>query len=208
MTPEATRLRDRLAELASPDDPQAPVTLTVLDAPVGPLVAAAVDGGLVLLEFGAERRLAGQLRTLERLFGKGHVGEHPILDQTRRELAEYFDGSRQTFEVPLVIRGTPFQELVWEALLAIPFGETRAYADIADALGIRNGQRAVGLANGQNRLAIIVPCHRVIERGGGLRGYGGGLPNKKLLLDLERRSVDPLLGTPLFQAARSSSPGE
>ena len=186
MTPDAERLRTRLAELTS-DRGDAPVVMDVIDAPVGPMVAAATDEGLVLLEFGAERRLAGQLRILERWFGQARLGGHRHLDRTRSELADYFAGTRQEFAVPLVIRGTPFQERVWHTLLAIPFGETRAYADIAEELGIRNGQRAVGLANGQNRIAIIVPCHRVIERAGGLRGYGGGLANKKLLLDLERR---------------------
>ena len=204
MTPDAERLRERLAELTGgPSD--ATVVMDVVDAPVGPMVAAATDDGLVLLEFGAERRLAGQLRMLERWFGPARIGAHRHLDRVRRELAEYFAGTRQTFAVPVVVRGTPFQERVWHTLLAIPFGETRAYADIAEELGIRNGQRAVGLANGQNRISIIIPCHRVIERGGGLRGYGGGLVNKKLLLDLERRSVDPLLGTPLGRAVGTQS---
>ena len=132
-------------------------------------------------------------------FGVSRGGDHPIIDQTAAELAEYFGGKRFDFEVPLAIRGTPFQESVWRELLRIPYGETRAYADIADTLAIRNGQRAVGLANGQNRIAIIIPCHRVIERAGGLRGYGGGLARKKFLLDLEARSAPggPLSGTPL-----------
>lgn len=198
MTPEARALHARLEHLGSVAD--ARVVVRVLDAPVGPLVAAATDQGLALLEFGAERRLASQLAVLTRLFGPVRLGTNALLDRAERELTEYFNGARQVFEVPLAIRGTPFQESVWRALLAIPYGETRAYSDIATELGLVNGQRAVGLANGRNRIAIIIPCHRVIERGGGLRGYGGGLANKKFLLDLERRFVDPFLGTPFARA--------
>jgi len=189
-------LGQQLASLCREAPPDAPA-IQVLDSPVGPLVAAASGDGLLLLEFGAEQRLSRQLGILRRLFGPVRAGRHAVIDATAAELAEYFAGRRQRFTVPLVIRGTPFQEQVWRLLLEIPYGETRAYADLAEAIGIRNGQRAVGLANGQNRIAIIVPCHRVIERAGGLRGYGGGLDKKRFLLDLERRHVDPLIGTPL-----------
>lgn len=184
--------------LAAPQ-PGATVAVRVLDSPIGQFVAAANDDGLVLLEFANNDRLARQVGTLERLFGPTFAGIHPILDQTERELAEYFAGRLLEFTMPLVIRGTPFQESVWRLLLTIPYGETRAYADLADRLAIKNGQRAVGLANGSNRLAVIVPCHRVIERSGGLRGYGGGLWRKKFLLDLERRHGPggELAGTPM-----------
>ncbi len=204
MTPEARAIHTRLEALGPA--PEARVVIRVLDAPVGPMVAAATDSGLALLEFGTEQRLTAQLAVLTRLFGPVRLGTNALLDRTARELTEYFIGARQTFEVPLVIRGTPFQESVWRALLAIPYGETRAYSDIAAQLELVNGQRAVGLANGRNRIAIIIPCHRVIERSGGLRGYGGGLANKKLLLDLERRFVDPLLGTPLGRVLVADPP--
>jgi O-6-methylguanine DNA methyltransferase len=130
------------------------------------------------------------------------MGDHPILELTRVELAEYFEGARTRFEVPLLVRGTPFQELVWRSLLEIPYGETRAYGELAQSLGRSGAQRAVGLANGQNRQSIIIPCHRVVEKGGGLRGYGGGLWRKRFLLDLERRVIgaDPLADTPLGRA--------
>jgi AraC family transcriptional regulator of adaptative response/methylated-DNA-[protein]-cysteine methyltransferase len=195
MSSEALGLNQRLASMSESGD--APVVARAFDSPVGPLVAAATDDGLVLLEFGATPRLGPQLTMLNRHFGKVRAGDHPFIDQAERELAEYFEGKRQAFSVPLLIRGTPFQESVWQALREIPFGETRAYSEVAVALGLRNGQRAVGLANGQNRISIIIPCHRVIERGGGLRGYGGGLERKRFLLDLERRQSDPLAGTPL-----------
>jgi AraC family transcriptional regulator of adaptative response/methylated-DNA-[protein]-cysteine methyltransferase len=176
----------------------------VLDTPIGPLIAGATDGGLCLLEFGDETRLGHQLGALTRLFGPVGSGNHPLLDRIQSELTEYFAGTRIRFELPLTIRGTPFQEEVWRALLAIPYGATRAYSDLAQSLGRPGAQRAVGLANGQNRLSIVIPCHRVIERSGGLRGYGGGLWRKKFLLDLERRTAgrDALEGTPLGRAER------
>jgi len=176
-------------------------TFRVLTTPVGPMTCAAFDGRLALLEFANEARLERQLAMLTRLFGPPRPGDDPIIDRTDAQLREYFAGDRKEFDLPLIIRGTPFQERVWHHLLTIQYGHTVAYADVAAALGVRNGQRAVGLANGQNRIAIVIPCHRVIERGGGLRGYGGGLANKKLLLDLERRHSDPLAGTPLGGSA-------
>lgn len=198
MSPEAAALHRRLDDLVT--TPDAPVVAAVLDSPVGPLVAAATDEGLVFLEFGGPQRLDRQLATLRKHCGEVRPGRHRHIDAVHAELAEYFGGVRRSFSVPLVIRGTAFQESVWRRLLEIPYGETCAYSEVADALGIRNGQRAVGLANGQNRIAIVIPCHRVIERGGGLRGYGGGLDRKQFLLALERSHTDPLAGTPLFQA--------
>lgn len=178
----------------------APVTVAVVESAVGPLTAGVVESGLALLEFSDPSRLDPQIAVLHRLFGPTQAGRHPILDQVTTELAEYFAGTRRQFEVPLVIKGTPFQEEVWRALLAVPYGTTCSYSDIAARLGRTNGQRAVGLANGQNRIAIMIPCHRVIERAGGLCGYGGGLGRKKFLLELERRGSDPLAGTPLGAA--------
>jgi O-6-methylguanine DNA methyltransferase len=193
-------LERALAARAAPDGR---LVAGIIASPVGALVAAAADEGLCLLEFGEEKRLASQLSILTRLFGPVRMGEHPLLSQTTAELAEYFAGERTRFDVPLVLRGTPFQELVWHALLTIPYGVTTAYSTVAESLGRPKAQRAVGLANGQNRVSIIVPCHRVIERKGGLRGYGGGLWRKRFLLDLERRTagIDPLAGTPLGRTA-------
>jgi len=110
-----------------------------------------------------------------------------------RELDEYFTGERQDFSIPLDLRGTPFQLACWNALLAIPYGETRTYADIARAIGHPTAFRAVGMANNRNPIAIIVPCHRVIATGGSLCGYGGGLDLKRKLLDLEHAPAHPCL---------------
>ncbi len=103
------------------------------------------------------------------------------------QLAAYFAGERRTFDVPVAATGTDFQQRVWSALRDIPYGQTRSYRDIAECIGAPKAVRAVGLANGRNPISIIVPCHRVVGANGSLTGYGGGLANKQLLLDLERR---------------------
>lgn len=112
---------------------------------------------------------------------------HPVIAATIRQLDEYFAGMRTTFDLPLDPVGTAFQRDVWRALLTIPYGETRSYADIARAIGRPTATRAVGAANGRNPLPIVTPCHRVIGSNGTLTGFGGGLPNKQLLLALEQR---------------------
>jgi AraC family transcriptional regulator of adaptative response/methylated-DNA-[protein]-cysteine methyltransferase len=114
-------------------------------------------------------------------------GQNAHLTRLRLELDEYFAGRREAFTTPLVIAGTPFQRRVWDGLRAIPYGETRTYSDLAAALGDPSAQRAVGSANGSNRIAILVPCHRVVAAGGEMGGYGGGVWRKKRLLDLEQR---------------------
>ena len=117
--------------------------------------------------------------------------------QTARELEEYFAGTRQVFTVPLVLRSTEFQERVWQELLRIPYGEAISYEELARRIGRNGAQRAVGLANGKNRIPIIVPCHRVIQKNGQLRGYGGGLWRKQFLLELEGRAPEPELALEL-----------
>ena len=114
-------------------------------------------------------------------------GESELLQKAEVELSEYFEGARREFDLPLEPSGTEFQQRVWAALLDIPYGETRSYKDIAIAAGCPRGFRAVGMANHNNPISIIVPCHRVIGSGGGLTGYGGGLPIKEYLLGLERK---------------------
>jgi AraC family transcriptional regulator of adaptative response/methylated-DNA-[protein]-cysteine methyltransferase len=163
------------------------ITTTTIDSPVGPLAAGATDEGICLLEF-AGPRSESQMAALAHHYGEIQSGEHRFLDRLRVELPEYFAGRRQEFDVPIVCRGTPFQEAVWGELLRIPFGETRSYIDIARAIESPKAFRAVGRANGQNRVAILIPCHRVVNAGGSLGGYGGGLDRKQLLLDLERRA--------------------
>lgn len=112
--------------------------------------------------------------------------DHPLIDQTRLQLAEYFAGARRSFSLPLAATGTAFQQSVWQALTTIPYGETWCYQDLANAIDNPKAVRAVGLANGKNPISIIVPCHRVIGKSGKLTGYAGGVDTKRKLLDLER----------------------
>jgi AraC family transcriptional regulator of adaptative response/methylated-DNA-[protein]-cysteine methyltransferase len=162
------------------------VTLSWLESPLGPLVAGTTDEGICVLEFSDRRMLERQIESLRRRIGPVLPGTHPLLDQLRSELAEYFAGSRTEFTIPLVYPGTPFQIKVWNALRQIPYGETRSYEKLAWSVGAPGAQRAVGRANGQNRIAIVIPCHRVVNKDGRLGGYGGGKWRKQLLLDLER----------------------
>jgi len=160
-----------------------------IQTPLGPMIAVAADRGLALCEFSDRPMLPTQFRRLESLLG-GEVIEHrhEHLDQARRELDEYFSGQRQEFSVPLVLDGSTFQQLVWQELRRIPCGRTTSYEVIARAIGRPNAARAVGRANGDNRLAIIVPCHRVINADGSLSGYGGGRRRKRWLLAHEERA--------------------
>jgi O-6-methylguanine DNA methyltransferase len=162
------------------------ITTTILDSPLGPLVAGATDDGICLLKFAGPRYDAAKLS--KRYKAAVVPGRHPYLNRLRDELADYFAGQLSAFTVPIVVRGTQFQETVWNELLRIPFGETRSYADIARAIGAASASRAVGNANGQNCVAILIPCHRVIASGGKIGGYGGGLDRKQFLLDIERRT--------------------
>lgn len=157
-----------------------------IETPLGPMMAAATDKGLCLLEFTDRRMLETELQSIERRLSARMIpGDHDHIRQTEQELSEYFWKTRTTFDVGLDLVGTEFQKLVWQALLAIPYGETRSYRQQAEALGRPTAVRAVASANGQNHLAIIVPCHRVIGSDGGLTGYGGGLARKRRLLRLE-----------------------
>lgn len=163
---------------------------TNMHSTIGPLFLAASGRGLVALEF--DVRLPGQqsIRPNPRHLREEKKG-FAFEDSLRRmqsyvnELAEYFAGTRRAFTFPLDLRGTDFQQACWAALLAIPYGETRTYADIAGAVGKPTAFRAVGMANNRNPTAIVVPCHRVIASDGTLCGYGGGLDVKRKLLELE-----------------------
>jgi AraC family transcriptional regulator of adaptative response/methylated-DNA-[protein]-cysteine methyltransferase len=160
--------------------------MAMIETPLGPMVAGATDAGLCLLEFTDRRMLEAQLRRLQALLKQPMLpGDHPHLAQTREELARYFDGTLKDFTVPLVFRGTPFEERVWRELCRIPYGKTESYAGLAGRVESPGGQRAVGRANGMNRIAIIIPCHRVVNSDGKLGGYGGGLWRKHWLLGLE-----------------------
>jgi AraC family transcriptional regulator of adaptative response/methylated-DNA-[protein]-cysteine methyltransferase len=151
------------------------------------MIAGANEQGVCLLEFTDRRMLEAQLDTIRRRFRCALVpGENEHITQLRMALGEYFSGDRRTFEVPLSYPGTEFQMRVWRELLAIPYGETRSYEGIAAAIDTPNAVRAVGRANGMNRIAILIPCHRVIGKDGSPVGYGGGLWRKRWLLDHER----------------------
>jgi O-6-methylguanine DNA methyltransferase len=154
---------------------------------VGPLLAGATDDALVLLEFSERNILDRQLESVRQRFGALLVpGGNPVLVMLRNQLREYFAGTHRSFDLPLEYPGTPFQQRVWAMLLTIPYGQTWSYLDMARALGDPKATRAVGTTNGLNRIAIVIPCHRVINANGELGGYGGGLWRKQILLDLER----------------------
>lgn len=154
------------------------VHTTTLDAPIGALFLAASDAGLHLVEFAQPRHPA--VRGAD-----WRDGGHPVLTRAVDQLREYFAGTRRCFDLPLAPSGTPFQREVWTALSTIRFGQTWSYVELARAVGRPGAARAVGAANGRNPLPIVVPCHRVIGASGALTGFGGGLPTKEFLLQLE-----------------------
>ena len=162
------------------------VVLTRVLTPLGPLVAGATEEALCLLEFADRDLLETQVERLRK--GLDCVvtpGINRHIEQVERELEEYFAGRRTEFEVPLLTPGTDFQQRAWRALRQIPYGETRSYEQIARAIGKPKATRAVGLANGANRIPIVIPCHRVVRADGSLGGYGGELWRKRYLLRLE-----------------------
>jgi AraC family transcriptional regulator of adaptative response/methylated-DNA-[protein]-cysteine methyltransferase len=156
-------------------------------SPVGDMIAGATDHGVCFLEWHSR---GGVERIRERVQKRHHMqvvsGNNDHLEALERNLGDYFDGSLRRFHLALDYKGTAFEQSVWKQLLAIPYGETRSYSQIAVAIGKPKAVRAVGRANGANYISILVPCHRVIEASGKLRGYGGGLWRKKYLLELER----------------------
>lgn len=182
-------------------NPAAVIRYIDIESPVGPLSLFAVDRRLCRLEFGRmeERRPAlaawAAGRGLSGAFV--HAPDDPLLREAAAQLAAYFRGERVRFELPTAMHGTPFQQAVWAALAAIPYGEVRSYKALAAAIGRPSAVRAVGGANNRNPLPIIVPCHRVVGADGSLIGYAGGLEAKSYLLELERRSAGvarPLAG--------------
>jgi AraC family transcriptional regulator, regulatory protein of adaptative response / methylated-DNA-[protein]-cysteine methyltransferase len=177
------------------------VHLSRVLTPLGPMLMGTTEEGVCLLEFTDRRMLETQLRRLEQHLGCVWVpGSTEVSRRMEEELEEYFAGTRHRFDTPLALHGTPFQQRVWRALLEIPYGERRSYAEQARMIGAPSATRAVARANGDNRIAIVIPCHRVVGADGTLTGYGGGLWRKRFLLDLERgRAGDDAL--PLFAAA-------
>ncbi|AWL29791.1 methylated-DNA--[protein]-cysteine S-methyltransferase [Acinetobacter defluvii] len=149
-------------------------------SPVGILKLVAQDAALVAVLW--EHENPKRVRLAELI----EDTQHPILLETQKQLNEYFAGQRQKFDVPLYFEGTEFQQKVWQALLTIPFGETRSYKQIAEQIGNVKAVRAVGAANGKNPISIIAPCHRVVGTNGKLVGFAGGLENKDILLKVEK----------------------
>lgn len=161
-------------------------TVTRLLTPLGPMMAGATDKGICLLEFIDKTRLDKQLLKLSKQLNTKFVpGQHPLFDLLEEQLLAYFNSKLTKFSVPLDIPGTEFQQRVWQQLLKIPYGETCSYQQQAEGINHPKAVRAVAKTNGENRIAIIVPCHRVIGKNGKLTGYAGGLWRKQRLLELE-----------------------
>jgi len=154
-----------------------------MKSPVGELTLVASATGLAAILW--ENDTPGRVR----LNIVAQDGNHPVLRETERQLQQYFAGARTRFDLPLDFTGTDFQKSVWKALLTIPFGETRSYAQIAAQIGAPKAVRAVGAANGRNPISIVAPCHRVIGSNGALTGFAGGLETKRMLLALEGRRL-------------------
>ena len=163
------------------------INICRFNTPLGPMYACTTDKGICLLEFTDRRMLETEFEDLtHRLKAKIVVGRHHHLTTVQRQIHEYFVGTRTAFDVPLDTPGTVFQQCVWQELRQIPYGSTRTYKEQAEALHKPSAIRAVASANGQNRISIIIPCHRVVGTDGSLTGYGGGLPRKKWLLEHEK----------------------
>lgn len=166
--------------------------VALLDTPLGPMLAAASNEVVCQLEFVDRRELERSYADIRRHFDLPVVpGENAVLQKLRRELQEYFSGARRDFTVPITLRGTDFQQHVWRELQRIVYGRTASYEAIARKIGSPAAVRAVARANGANRLYLLVPCHRVIAKGGALSGYGGGVWRKRLLIELERTGKLP-----------------
>lgn len=165
---------------------------TLIETPLGPMLAAASGAAVCQLEFADRRGLERSYAEMRRRFNLPVVpGENDVFKQLRAELGAWFEGSLRKFTVPVALRGTPFQERVWRELQKIPYGETASYEQIARRAGKPSAVRAVAAANGANRLYLLVPCQRVIGKDGKLTGYGGGLWRKRALLELERTGKLP-----------------
>lgn len=168
-------------------DRESSIWINRVATPIGSMIMGVSDRGLCLLEFAERRMLETQLKRLRQHMGRVFLpGDHPLMKQVKDELDAYFDGSLRKFSVPLQAPGTAFQESVWAALQKVPYGEQCSYGDIAKQIGQPSAVRALGRANGDNRIAIIIPCHRIVGADGELTGYGGGLWRKEYLLAMEQ----------------------
>ncbi len=164
------------------------ISFTYLEVPVGKMIAAVSNDRLCLFDFLYRKNIDKIINRIETYTGeKLTEKDHPLFRDLSLQINEYFAGERKEFSLPLHFAGSSFQQTVWNALLTIPYGQTRTYEEQSIYLKNEKAIRAVATANGQNGIAIIVPCHRVIGKDGNLTGYAGGLPTKKRLLDLEKK---------------------
>ena len=183
----------RLLETRYPDSPNE-LTVAALATPLGEMLAVFGGKGLCLLEFVGQKQLEQEITAVQKaLHGQFIFQENEQTQLLRQELDLYFQGRLKVFATPLEMIGTAFQQQVWNALLTIPYGETRSYKEQAQQLGNPKAIRAVAAANGQNKVSILIPCHRVIGSDGKLTGYAGGLNRKQSLLALERGEVQTAL---------------
>ena len=165
------------------------ITLKKIDTGIGSFIAGVFENKLCLFDFEDRRYIHKILNKKSKQFDANiEYGDDPLFSQLETEIEEYLSNERKEFTLPLDIRGTPFQLKVWNELRKIPYGQTISYSEIAERIDNPNAVRGVGRANGDNNFAIIIPCHRVIDKNGDLRGYGGGLDRKKKLLNLENQS--------------------
>jgi AraC family transcriptional regulator of adaptative response/methylated-DNA-[protein]-cysteine methyltransferase len=177
-----------------------PIIYKYFKTELGNMMGAATDEGVCLFDFEYRRSMSTiQKRIQDGLQMEFEEGEHSHLDALEKQMKEYFIGERKEFDVPLQMVGTDFQKKVWNGLMQIPYGETRSYKNQSVFLGDVKAIRAVATANGQNGIAIIVPCHRVIGDNGSLVGYGGGLPKKKWLLEHEAKHSGKSLQIDIFE---------
>jgi AraC family transcriptional regulator of adaptative response/methylated-DNA-[protein]-cysteine methyltransferase len=175
------------------------IITTTFSTPIGEMIAGATDAGICLLDFRYRKLMPAIQRRITTGLGKTlEEGHHPLFTGLRKELDEYFEGTRQEFTVPVQPIGSDFQLSVWDSLLRIPYGRTVTYMHQAKVHGDEKAIRAVATANGMNSLAIIIPCHRVIGADGSLTGYAGGLTAKRWLLQHERKHAGLELQSSLF----------
>ena len=175
------------------------IKTTIVETPLGEMIAGATDDGLCILEFaGREKGNAGLNDLTKLLKSSSKVGENKYLKTLRKQLKEYFAGERKEFTVPLIMPGTEFQQSVWRELIKVPFGSTKSYLEQAIAIKKPRSVRAVANVNGMNRISIIIPCHRIIGSDGSLTGYGGGLERKKWLLEHEKKYSGKAVEMSLF----------
>jgi len=165
------------------------IVTKIINTPFGEMLAGATEKGICLLEFTDAKRLEWQIPNLEKHFSVAvKKGRTPLFKELTDQLQAYFSGELQNFDLPLDTKGTPFQMQAWDALMTIPYAETRSYQEQATIIGNPKAFRAVASANRNNRISIIIPCHRVIAKNGNLAGYGGGLDRKKYLINLEQNA--------------------